>query len=286
MTLVEFGLIALQAGTVVSVFGIGLATSKGDLLWLLKRPGLLTRSLLATYGVMLVVAVALVKLFGLPQPAAVAIVALALSPMPPVMPKSMIKAGGEASYAAGFLAVAGLVAVIWIPIALVGLAAFFQIDVGVHPGVVFSTILITILAPLIAGATIARLAPFLGKRLRGPATAIGGLGVTVAIVSLVIGAWGGIIEQLGDGVLVAIIIFALVGLLAGHVLGGPEEEDRTVLALGSAVRHPGIVAVIGGMAAPNAGVALIALLALLVCTLCTLPYVAWRKSIFATEHVL
>ncbi|MNE94640.1 hypothetical protein D3C80_1926310 [compost metagenome] len=74
-------------------------------------------------------------------------------------------------------------------------------------------------------------------------------------------------------------------MTAGHVLGGPLPEDRTVLALACSIRHPGVIAAIGGLVAPNAGVALIGLLALIVCTLCTLPYVAWRKRASAKESV-
>lgn len=277
MSLIELGMMALTASIFLSVLAIGLSTSSGDLLTLLSRPGLLLRSLLAAYVIMLVVAVVLVKLLHLPTPAAVAIVALALAPMPPVLPNSMIKAGGEAAYARGLLAVAGLVSIVWIPAALHVLAAFFGIDVGVKPAAILSTVMISILVPLVVGSLIARLAPRIATKLETPAAALGGLGMIAAMLSLVIGAWSGLWAQLGGGVLVAIVLFSLCGMLAGHLLGGPEPEDRTVLALASAVRHPGIVAAIGGMAAPNSGVALIALLALIVCTLVTMPYIAWRK---------
>ena len=36
------------------------------------------------------------------------------------------------------------------------------------------------------------------------------------------------------------LVFAGVGLAAGHLLGGPDPENRTVLALSTATRHPGV----------------------------------------------
>jgi BASS family bile acid:Na+ symporter len=32
----------------------------------------------------------------------------------------------------------------------------------------------------------------------------------------------------------------VVGLVVGHVLGGPDADDRAVLALATATRHPGV----------------------------------------------
>jgi len=286
MTLLQFALMALQFSILVAVFGLGLSTTRGALVSLIARPWLMLRSLFAIYVVMLILAVVLVKALHLPYAAGIALIGLALAPMPPVMPNSMIKAGGEAEYASALLVTASLLSVVWIPLAVHWLAVYFGIDVGAAPTGVIKTVLITITVPLILGALTARLLPGLAARLKGPMSAIGGLAVSLATLLVVIATWGGITDQVGHGALVAIVIFAVVGLLVGHLLGGPLPEDRTVLALACAVRHPGVVAAIGGMVAPNAGVALAALLALLVCTICTLPYIAWRKRVSAAESIL
>jgi BASS family bile acid:Na+ symporter len=45
---------------------------------------------------------------------------------------------------------------------------------------------------------------------------------------------------LGNGRVLSITAFVVIGLGVGHWLGGPDPEDRTVLALSTASRHPGI----------------------------------------------
>ena len=62
------------------------------------------------------------------------------------------------------------------------------------------------------------------------------------------------------------------------VIGGPAPEDRTVLALSTATRHPGIALALSGIVAPgNVGLAAAVLLATLVVAVITVPYVKWRK---------
>ena len=47
-----------------------------------------------------------------------------------------------------------------------------------------------------------------------------------------------------EGALTAVILITLLWLAAGHFLGGPNDEDRTVLAHGTVSRHPGVAIVV------------------------------------------
>lgn len=62
----------------------------------------------------------------------------------------------------------------------------------------------------------------------------------LAVVALLAAVWRVVWSAIGEGALVAIVIFVLAGLVAGHVLGGPQPEHSVVLALSSACRHPAI----------------------------------------------
>ena len=84
----------------VLVFGSGLSARFADVTALLRRPGLLARSLVAVLVVAPVLAVALVRVFDLNREVAIALVALAVSPLPPLLPNRGEKAGGRADYGA------------------------------------------------------------------------------------------------------------------------------------------------------------------------------------------
>jgi BASS family bile acid:Na+ symporter len=49
---------------------------------------------------------------------------------------------------------------------------------------------------------------------------------------------------IGDGTLLSLTGFAFVGYFVGHFFGGPDPEDRRVLAISTASRHPGMAVAI------------------------------------------
>jgi BASS family bile acid:Na+ symporter len=72
------------------------------------------------------------------------------------------------------------------------------------------------------------------------------------------------ISLIGNGTLLAIAIFVTVGLIAGNSLGGPNASDRTVLALSTASRHPGIAMAIASTNFPDQKLVLPAILLYLI----------------------
>jgi bile acid:Na+ symporter, BASS family len=73
-------------------------------------------------------------------------------------------------------------------------------------------------------------------------------------------------------------VFVLIGLAAGHLLGGPDPDDRTVLALSTATRHPGVAIAIANANFPGGKLAVAAvLLYVLVSAVVSIPYLNWIK---------
>jgi len=278
MTLAQLVPIALQVSVALVVFAVGLRTRHGDLSYLLHNPSMLLRSLLAMNVVMPVLAVATALLFHLRPEVEVALILLAVAPVPPILPGKQQKAGGNVSYAIGLLTLAAVVAILTVPASIAIIGRFFEREIHVPVAVVAKIMLITVLGPMILGALLQRVAPTLAERLAKPLSIIGTVLLVLGIVPMFAAAWPAITRQVGEFTLIAIALFALAGLVVGHLLGGPAPEDRTVLALSTATRHPGIALALSGIVAPgNAGLAASVLLATLVVAVITVPYVKWRK---------
>jgi BASS family bile acid:Na+ symporter len=82
---------------------------------------------------------------------------------------------------------------------------------------------------------------------------------------------------IGNGRVLAILAFVVIGLGAGQMLGGPDAEDRTVLALATACRHPGVALAITSTNFPEEKLMTGAvLLYLLVSAIVSFPYLKWR----------
>jgi BASS family bile acid:Na+ symporter len=101
--------------------------------------------------------------------------------------------------------------------------------------------------------------------------------LAVAAFLLLIGSLGAVWSALGGGTAIALVAFVVMGLVVGHVMGGPEPEHSTVLALSTASRHPAIALTIAAVNFPNEQFVGIIVLYLLISTLVCIPYVAWQR---------
>jgi BASS family bile acid:Na+ symporter len=278
MTLHTLILIALKASIVLSVFAIGLDSRPSDATGLLSRPAQLARSLVAIDVIMPAFAAVIVRAFDLPEAIEVSLVALAVSPVPPLLPKKQIKAHGEPSYAIGLLVVAAAVAIIFIPIAIELLGQSLEMPVHMRAWPIAQLVLMTVLAPLVAGMLVRQFVPATALRISEPVALIAAVSLVVSIAPVLYTAWPAIIALVGNGTIVAIAAFVLVGLAVGHILGGPDSHDRAVLALATATRHPGIALAIGTTNFPEQKAVLPAILLYVVLgAIFTMPYVMWCK---------
>jgi bile acid:Na+ symporter, BASS family len=130
--------------------------------------------------------------------------------------------------------------------------------------------------PLAAGLVFRRLAPSTADRIARPLSRFANVLLLVAVVPVLIGQWPAIASLIGNFTLVAIIVFVIVGLATGHLLGGPDADDRTVLALSTATRHPAVALAILHDAPDQRTVMAAVLLVVIVGGIASVPYVKWR----------
>lgn len=279
MDLKHLVVLALQVSIFCTVFGFGLKTTTDDLMYLIRRPGLLLRSLLAVFVIMPVIAVTLVRLFDFRHVVEVALIALAISPVPPLLPKRELKAGGQDSYGLGLMAILALLSIAVAPLASSILERVFGHSLTVAPGAIavlaFKTVLLPLAVGMIVHAAVPRLAEKIEKPVALVANVLLSLGAIVFLVTLAPALWA----LIGQGTLVAMIIFAVAGLIVGHFMGGAEPSHSVVLALSSACRHPAIAMAIAAAAFPHEHFGAPIILYLLVGIIVGIPYIAYvRKS--------
>ncbi|HUL73793.1 MAG TPA: hypothetical protein VLT86_11865 [Vicinamibacterales bacterium] len=268
----------LVACVVLFVAAVGLRASPDDALGLVRQRGVLARSLLAMFVVMPAAAAFVARTFDLLPAVEIALVSLSLSPVPPLLPGRMLKAGSERSYAVGLLVAAAAVAIFYVPAAVFLLARVFQLSVSISPVNVAIPVASTVLAPLLAGMAIRRLVPGFADRAAQPLAAAAGAILGIGLVAVLVATWPTITLLLRNGTLVAFVAFSVAGLAVGHLLGGPAPGNRSALALSTAARHPGVALVIARANFPDQQMILPAiLLYLCVTALATTVYLALRQ---------
>ena len=243
--------LVLRTSIMLTVFSLGLQATLDDALMLFRRPGKLLRSLLAVNVIMPILALLLAKGLHLHPAVQLALIALSVSPVPPLLPKKQLKAGGGESYVIGLLFALSLLSVVLIPVSIAIMGRVFGSDVSVPAGAIFKIVSTSLLAPLLVGLLVRRLARGFAERVAGPLSKIAMIVLLLGVLPILVKAWPAVQSLIGDGTLMATTLFVVAGVLVGHLLGGPAPEDRVVLALATASRHPAIALTIAKSTFPE-----------------------------------
>jgi len=279
MELEQFTIWALQLSILLIVFGLGLTTRIDDLLDMIRRPSLLARSLLAMFVLMPLVAVLLARALDVPQVVEAALIALAISPLPLLIPSTLTRLGGRASQVVALLAAIALLSIVVAPILGELLERLFGRPLTVSSGKVAGVIALTVLLPLFAGMLIRAARLDVAERIELPISIAGNVVLRLAALVLLAMNWSAVWSLIENGTITAIAIFVVAGLAAGHLLGGPAPGGQTVVALATAFRHPGIALAVAEANFPEKNFVAVILLYLLVSAIVGVPYAIWRRRV-------
>jgi BASS family bile acid:Na+ symporter len=220
--------------------------------------------------------------FSLHPAVIVGLVTLSVAPVGALFSAAMMPlvAPGNAAYARGLLFASALLSVILTPVAVQVIAKIYGGDLQVPPLAIARVVLTSVLLPLGVGL-------LLGNRwpsTRGWIPTIqktSGLVLTGCLIAILILGWSRIGLVLRGGTFTAIAIVTLAGLAIGHLLGGPESDDRTVLACAAVARHPGVALTVASFT--NQELAPVGvMLAFLVSAIAAVPYKRWRQRLRAS----
>ncbi|HXD05939.1 MAG TPA: hypothetical protein VN680_07820 [Burkholderiaceae bacterium] len=271
--------IAFSTSIALTVLALGLRATTDDVLYLWRRPGLLLRSLFVMLVAVPVCAGLLARGFSLRPAVAVVLVAIAVSPVPPFLPKKQLKAGGEHAYVLSLLATSAVVAIFFMPLAVHFWARLGHSGAAIAPTKVATAVATSVLIPLAAGILIARLAPRFAQRVVGAVNIAGAVLLGAVALVVVVTSFPHMREQVGDGTLVSMAVLNAFALMAGHAAGGPVPAHRVALALSSAARHPGLTLAVALQSGLPQGDLLGAVgLYFLVNTVMCIPYMRWFRA--------
>lgn len=270
--------LALQASIFVTVLGFGMQANLDDALYLFRRPALLVRAILAMNVIMPLFVGLLIALFRFDPVINVSLVALAVSPVPPILPNKAFNEGGSKSYTLGLLTALSLLSIVIVPLAIEIFERAFNHPATISAVMVARNVFIGVVLPLALGITIHYFAPAFAERIGSTVVKIGMIILAIAALPVIIALLPAIWSLIGNGTILAIAAFVIVGLTVGHFLGGPDPNDRTVLAISTATRHPGIAIAIASAGSIEPKLASAAVfLYLIVSGIIATPYLNWLK---------
>jgi BASS family bile acid:Na+ symporter len=139
-------------------------------------------------------------------------------------------------------------------------------------------VLVAVILPLVAGMAVRDLFPTFAQRIEPIESLVAKVLLSVAVLVLLLAMWRGIVGAIGGGAVAGMILFVVLGLVIGDVMGRPDRDHSVVLALSCASRHPAIALAVATANSPNQNFVGTILLYLLVNAVIGVAYLKWRQS--------
>src|SRR5215831_3754407 len=201
MTFAELIPIVIKLSIVLLVFALGLHADWRDAISVFRQPRLLVRSILAMAILMIAFVVVIASVFDLQPAIKIAILALAVSPVPPLLPNRQQMAGGSGSYAIGLMVAAALFAIVLMPFFVEVLGGYFHAETHMEFRQVAAIVAVSIITPLAAGMFVRYVAPEFAERIVKPVSIFAAVLLVDAALIVLFNLSDAIWGMIGHGVL-------------------------------------------------------------------------------------
>ncbi len=215
----------LVAAVFATMSAEGMRVTPADLGAVWKHPAKLARGLFAVIVLVPVFALLVTALLAPSRPVALALAFLAAAPLAPFVLTKLAKSGEDFRLAAS------------LHVALV-LGRLLGFPTVASPVDIAGRVFVSLLLPFGLGAVVRRLAPHAAERLR-KVLEIAGVAVLLGVCALLLVRGRGTLAKFGPRDYVAMALFCVLALAGGHFLA-ERDEERSIYALESAARNPGI----------------------------------------------
>lgn len=268
-------LLSLSLGALVLT--VGLKADPGDLIYVLRRPTLLARAILAVQVIPPAAAAVLIWFLPLEPAVKAGIMLMAISPVPPLVPGQELGVGARKEYAYGVYVAIALLTIIAVPLVYDMAAFLFGHGSTLPISLIASTVGTGVIIPLGLGMIIKRIAPTFAERAAPLVYKISMLLILLVFLPILVVIWPALKALIGDGTVLVMALLTSITLFGGHMLGGPAAVDRATLAVASSVRHPGIAILIANTTFGDKRVTAAVLLYLVVGLVVGTLYKQWFK---------
>jgi len=225
-----------------SMFSLGLSLTMKQIIDPLKNTRMVILALVANFILVPLLAYALAILFNLDDTLRVGLILLSTAAGAPFLPKLVDVAKGNIAFSVGLMVLLMVVTIIYLPLVLPLLLG----DVEVSPWDIAQSLIIMMLIPLAVGL-------FIKARYEDAAAKIQptfGMAANIALITMmVLGLvlnFSSMIALVGTFGILAGIIFILISLIIGYLMGGSNRGDKSVMGLGTAQRNISAALVVAG----------------------------------------
>lgn len=218
---------------VTSMLAMGLSLTVPQIMQPLRNMRLVMLALVANFVLVPLLAYAITLVIPLDQSLKVGLIVLATAAGAPFLPKLVQGAKGNVAFGVGLMVLLMVVTTIYMPIVLPLLLP----GVSVNPWDIAKSLIVLMLVPLALGLMMRSHSPDAAAHWQPVMSKISGLAILILLVVGVGLNVSNIIDLIGTGGILALLLFIIGSFLIGFLLGGRDQGDRSVMGLGTAQRN-------------------------------------------------
>jgi BASS family bile acid:Na+ symporter len=227
---------------ITSMLAMGLSLTVKQIIEPLRNARLVILALVANFILVPILAYLILLVIPLEQGLATGLIIMATAAGAPFLPKLAQVAKGNMAFSVGLMTLLMVVTIIYMPIVLPLLLS----GVEVNPWDIAQSLIFMMLIPLAIGLLIKTRYESIAESLQPHMSQASTVAIVLLLVSALVLNFSAIVGLIGTGAILAILIFLIVALVLGYVLGGPEAGTRSVLGLGTAQRNLSAALVVAG----------------------------------------
>lgn len=216
-----------------SMLSMGLSLTINQIVEPLKNTRLVILALVANFVLVPLVAFIITIVLPLNEPAVIGLILLSTAAGAPFLPKLVEVAKGNIAFSVGLMVLLMVVTIVYLPLVLPLLLG----DVEVNPWDIAQSLIIMMLIPLAIGLFIRARYEEAAAKIQPTFAMAANIGILVlAVLGLVLN-FSSMIALVGSFGILAGIIFIVVALVIGYLLGGSDPGIKSVMGLGSGQRN-------------------------------------------------
>ena len=221
------------AFVVTSMLSMGLSLTIPQIMEPLHNTRLVIMALVANFVVVPAAAYILSRVIPMAQENQIGLLLLGCAAGAPFLPKLAQIAKANVPFAVGLMALLVVATVIYLPIVLPLLLPGVTVDAGA----IALQLILEMLVPLAIGLFVKARYQETAESLLPTMTQISNISLALLVVLMLGLNIGKVLGLFGSGAILAILLLLAIAVAAGYFLGGPGDDTRQVLALGTGQRN-------------------------------------------------
>jgi BASS family bile acid:Na+ symporter len=216
-----------------SMLSMGLSLTMKQIVYPLKNARLVILALIVNFMLVPIVAYLISALFSLDEPLRIGLILLSTAAGAPFLPKLAEVAKGNTAFSVGLMVLLMVVTIIYLPLVLPLLLG----NVDVNPWDIAQSLIFLMLIPLAVGLFIKARYDDTAVKLQPTFGQASNIAILVLLVLGVVLNFNQMIALVGSLGILAGIIFIVLALAAGYLIGGSDPGIKSVMGLGTAQRN-------------------------------------------------